>query len=193
MSMRSILNIGFIICLSAAILFLIISVVLFFLFDIKTIYMIRSGRAQAKSVKEMQEANASTGRLRGVNKKKSKVYYSNEPVSDQAQAPQPEQRTSYAEESERTEQLHNTSQGSEETMILRQDQYDSYGEEETSLLGTTKEIIHEAPVAAETEVLSRNNNETELLNRLPAPAPSREIYFEVVKKIICRDTDEIIR
>ena len=57
MDMLSVLNTAFVICLAMTILFFVVSVILFFLFDIKTIYMIRSGRAQAKTVKEMEEIN----------------------------------------------------------------------------------------------------------------------------------------
>lgn len=54
---------GFIICLAFCILFFIISVVLFFVFDIKTIFSIRTGRAQKKKIGEMTQQNELTGRL----------------------------------------------------------------------------------------------------------------------------------
>lgn len=52
------------VCLAFTILFFVISVVLFFLFDIKTIFSIKTGRAKKKTVREMQAANNKTGRLR---------------------------------------------------------------------------------------------------------------------------------
>ncbi len=58
------LNTCFLVCLSFCILFFIISVILFFVFDIRTIFNIKTGRAQAKTIKEMKAANDSTGRLR---------------------------------------------------------------------------------------------------------------------------------
>lgn len=64
MDLISIFRICFYVCLAFTILFFIISVVLFFLFDIKTIFNIRTGRAKQKTIKEMQAANNSTGRLR---------------------------------------------------------------------------------------------------------------------------------
>ena len=64
MDLISIFRICFYICLAFTILFFIISVVLFFLFDIKTIFNIRTGRAKQKTIKEMQAAYNSTGRLR---------------------------------------------------------------------------------------------------------------------------------
>ena len=62
--MGSTLNTIFIVCLALTIVFFLITVVLFFLFDIKTIFSIRTGKAAAKTVKEMEAANANTGRLR---------------------------------------------------------------------------------------------------------------------------------
>ena len=63
-SFISTLNTLFWVCLSFTILFFILSVVLFFVFDIKGIFFIKTGRAQAKTVKEMEAANENTGRLR---------------------------------------------------------------------------------------------------------------------------------
>ena len=59
-----IFNVCFWICLIFAILFLIVSIVQFFAFDIKGIFNLKTGRAQAKTIKEMELANESTGRLR---------------------------------------------------------------------------------------------------------------------------------
>lgn len=50
------------------ILFFVTSIALFFLLDIKTVFNHLTGRAVKKTIAQMQEANASTGRLRKVNK-----------------------------------------------------------------------------------------------------------------------------
>lgn len=202
--MISVLNTGFIICLSAAILFFVISVVLFFVFDIKTIYMIRSGRAQAKSVKEMQEANAGTGRLRDTKaaqkKKKSYAYatpdYDSAPVQQQAEP-------AYADsDASKTEPLgiSQSDDGSDETMLLSQNQpdYDD-GSAETMLLSQNQPDYDDGSAetsvlnyAAETSVLSQGSA-TDVLNASTAAQPANGIYFEIVKKVVCRDTDEVIR
>lgn len=52
------------VCLAFTVLFFIITVILFFLFDIRAIFNIRTGRAKNKTIKEMQQANNTTGRLR---------------------------------------------------------------------------------------------------------------------------------
>ncbi|MBQ6181467.1 MAG: hypothetical protein IJK31_07240 [Ruminococcus sp.] len=54
---------GFIICIAFAILFFIISVILFFVFHIKDIFDIKTGRAQKRKIDEMEKENALTGRL----------------------------------------------------------------------------------------------------------------------------------
>ena len=56
----------FYVFLVSAIIFFILSIVLFFVFKIPQIYMMRTGRAQKKTVEEMKKINAETGRLEGV-------------------------------------------------------------------------------------------------------------------------------
>ncbi len=55
---------GYRVCFGIAIAALIIALILFFLFDIRTIFMIRTGRAQRRKVQEMEERNQRTGKLR---------------------------------------------------------------------------------------------------------------------------------
>lgn len=58
----------FVICLALAIAFFVISVIMFFAFNIRLIFNIRTGRAKKKTVEEMQKANSETGRLRANGK-----------------------------------------------------------------------------------------------------------------------------
>lgn len=60
----NVLRTCFQVCLALTIVFFVINIVLFFVFDIRTIFNIRTGRAKRKTVREMQAANDSTGRLR---------------------------------------------------------------------------------------------------------------------------------
>ena len=53
----------FYISLITAIVLLVLSIVLFFVFKIPQIYMIRTGRAQKKSIEKMKKINSETGRL----------------------------------------------------------------------------------------------------------------------------------
>lgn len=65
----TILNTGFAICVAFSILFFIVSVVLFFVFDIKRIFDMKTGRAEKQKIREMEEENALTGRLINPNLK----------------------------------------------------------------------------------------------------------------------------
>lgn len=194
MDLLSVLNTTFVICLAMTILFFVISVILFFLFDIKTIYMIRSGRAQAKTVKEMEEINSSTGRLRGSSnshdkdhKKKNKKAPVILPQTETQAQPDP---AGYAEgtellndESETTEKLsasantqaHNSFSfdGSSQTTVLAQ-------EAETSVLDIETETT---VLGQQTQAQPSFDNGTEVV----------ATFFDVVKKIIISDTNEVIR
>lgn len=59
----SMLNTGFIICLVLTIVFFLISVLLFFVFDIKNVFLVRTGRAARKEIQKLQNDNFNTGRL----------------------------------------------------------------------------------------------------------------------------------
>ena len=188
----SLLKTGFIICLAGAILFFVISIVLFFVFDIKTIFMIRSGRAQAKTVKEMETANSSTGRLRvgketqtGTLKKKTTGKLRNRPLSEVVTPPPAAQQPAAAP--------------------AMQNQYDDaqpmQATEELSARDAEPqtEVLAVSP-ADETMVLKPGVSETTVLNAAGGasyereqPVKHTEIYFEIMKKIIIRDTEEVIR
>ncbi|MEF9840796.1 MAG: hypothetical protein RR791_07600, partial [Lachnospiraceae bacterium] len=55
---------GFIILLTLGIVFLAAAVFMFWKFDIRRIWTIRTGRAEKKSIREMEEATAMSGRFR---------------------------------------------------------------------------------------------------------------------------------
>lgn len=184
MDLISVFNTAFVICLAGAILFFIISIVLFFLFDIRTIFMIRSGRAQAKTVKEMQEANSSTGRLRvgkstqtaslKKGKKTSKIGVVVPPAqTDDFPKPEENDRTEQLEQVENEALYPETAAGeAAETEVLKESETTVLKTDETSLLSQVDDAKYEAEAQQE---------------------PTVEIYFDIVKKILCRDTDEVIR
>lgn len=67
MQSEQIINIfhsGFIICLVLTILFAALSIFFFFRFKIRDVFNAITGRAQRKSVQQMEEENAKTGKLR---------------------------------------------------------------------------------------------------------------------------------
>lgn len=191
MDLISFFNTAFVICFAGTILFFVISLVLFFVFDIRTIYMIRSGRAQAKTVKEMQEANADTGRLRVGNKTQTTRQKKKNQKTEPSQIHQPVQPNAQ------------NRQYSIDTSLTAMDNTDE------ELADVTEQLDKSKNKPDETD--NRNDNQqTELLqpsvettilsqcDTYPVDAPKmngerREIYFDVVKKIIVRDTDEVIR
>lgn len=59
----SILNTGYTVCLVLALAFFLLSVVLFFLFDIRHVYMIKSGKAAKRDIRKLEETNFQTGQL----------------------------------------------------------------------------------------------------------------------------------
>lgn len=71
-------NVGFWICLTLAVLFLIISVILFVKFDIKGIWSLKSGRAQAKAIREKQSEAAKSGKMRTGKKNAPELMASGE-------------------------------------------------------------------------------------------------------------------
>lgn len=194
MDMLSVLNTAFVICLAMTILFFVVSVILFFLFDIKTIYMIRSGRAQAKTVKEMEEINSSTGRLRGTAKqtdKDRKKKSRNAPVvqtpTESQVQPDPAEYADGTEvldyESKTTEKLSGSANAQSRNVPVFDDS------SQTTILAQE----------AETSVLNIES-ETTVLSQQTQPQLSSDYgtevvatFFDVVKKIIISDTDEVIR
>ncbi|MCD7727822.1 MAG: hypothetical protein LUH57_05700 [Ruminococcus sp.] len=59
----SIYHTAFIVCLAFCILFFVLSIVMFFAFDIKRIYGILTGRVRKKTIEEMTQQTEQTGRL----------------------------------------------------------------------------------------------------------------------------------
>lgn len=62
--MINIYHIAFIVFLILTIVFLIVSVILFFRFNIRGIYDMRTGRGARRTIQRMEEINAQTGKLR---------------------------------------------------------------------------------------------------------------------------------
>lgn len=195
MNSISFFHIGFVICLAGAILFFVISAILFFVFDIRTIFSIRSGRAQAKTVKEMEMVNSSTGRLRAGKKNTTRESSQKKGTKKQErrapaiqppviQPPSADYAAGQAQDS-----AADYEEGVTEKLVP------GGGSEETSLLSEAGETEVLNP-AGETEVLNPAGNiaasPAVQAAETPAPQSSGPVYFEIVKKIICLDTDEVI-
>lgn len=114
--MISIYHTAFVVSLVLAILFFAVSVVLFFRFDIRKIFDMRTGRAEKRTIREMEELNAQTGKLRP----DMKPYTSNKlkiedrityPITTEIQGTRPERER-------RPEPEKRIDTGSEETELL---------------------------------------------------------------------------
>ena len=177
-----ILNLLFWICLIFAIVFFALAVVQFFVFDIKGIFDKKTGRAQAKAIKEMEAVNESTGRLRKESKPHTSKLSESEKLTKRAPAvvpPSPESKNNYYDGNSSAEGANETDvlvspDGSSETDVLRQPDYNEaetdvlnqpqYSEAETSVLDQPQYSEAETSVLdqpssdeAETSVLSNNN------------------------------------
>ena len=60
----SLYHTGFIVCLCLAVLSAVLSIVLFFVLDIRGVFDFMTGRAEKRTIRKMQEENAKTGKLR---------------------------------------------------------------------------------------------------------------------------------
>ena len=158
----NILHIGFIICLVLTILFAALSVFFFFQFKIRDVFNAITGRAQRKSVQQMEEENAKTGKLR-------QDYYSAPTSSDLYTTPSgrippvmsaQQAAGGQADGAAYTEQVYHSAdpEGREHTMQLHTAQQaasDNGGSEATTLLNSGSE---------ETTLLNSGSEETILLN-----------------------------
>lgn len=142
----NILHIGFIICLVLTILFAALSVFFFFQFKIRDVFNAITGRAQRKSVQQMEEENAKTGKLR-------QDYYSAPTSSDLYTTPSgrippvmsaQQAAGGQADGAAYTEQVYHSAdpEGREHTMQLHTAQQaasDNGGSEATTLLNSGSE------------------------------------------------------
>lgn len=144
---------GFIVCLILTILFVALSVLLFFKLRIRDVFNFMTGRAEKMTIRRMEEENAKTGKLRQeyLNTATSSdlyttpsgnippiIYPPTEPTNTGTEKTEPTLRN--AEGSSRTDLLKPENDGSEATTLLRGE-----GSEETTLLK------HELDAAAEVE------------------------------------------
>lgn len=176
-----IINTCFMVCMAFTILFFIISIILFFLFNIRTIFNVKTGRAQAKTVKEMQLANTSTGRLRVGGKTQTTKLSKEQRNKKKVPAIMPPPQTI---PSQLVPDSYTVQGGSDETELLSQNHGQSgefgYNEDYLQMNGRTKmpsEVIPEA--------------ETSVLNQIPYD-DTRDIHFVITKRIVCVHTDEVI-
>lgn len=179
----SLYHTGFIVCLCLAVLSAILSIVLFFVLDIRGVFDFMTGRAEKRTIRKMQEENAKTGKLReeyhdpGSSDELYRtpsgsippVIY---PVTEPANTG-----------TEKTEKMYQTADaGSEETTLLAE----NAGDEETTLLnsgeGSFGETVLLTPELEQTLVSAEEEKEKQ--------NPSRK--FIITKENIWIHTNELI-
>lgn len=182
-------QIGFYSCLAVAVLFFVITLILFFLFDVRSILAARSGREKARTIKEMEAVTNTTGRLvqkKGVPRSTGKLKDQKPLVTKGTVVPP----SKLDDGSGITEDI----KGSEETSMLGADT------DQTMILGAESN---------QTQVLGEDRAQTSVLN---ADIPTQQfgeaqttvlvsadsisevegVRFEIVKNIICCGTDETV-
>lgn len=173
-------NALFYVALVAAIVFLVAAVIMFFVFKIPQVYMLRTGKSRKKSVEEMRKVNSETGRLASHSAGEhgiSAIFGS----STELNIP-PEEAT--------TEVLPNS------TELAQRAAAEEQGRQETTVLPQQSAAKQEpAGASGETTVLG------ELAPQEPEPEPEEEKElepdtsfgeFEIVRYIIKIHTDEMI-
>lgn len=181
-STLSILQTCFSVCVAFCILFFIITVVLFFLFDIRTIFNIRTGRAKRKTVSEMQAANNQTGRLRVEGKTlTSKLDKQRKPKKLKITPPNnsPIQTQSSNGSYKNTTSVDYNNSGSVPQ------EYDA-GAAPTSLLNNYDYDASPTGKLDQNETIVEKNHSMPVTTAQPLPS------FRVCKKIVVVHTDEII-
>lgn len=202
----SLYNIGYWICLGFSIFFLVISILLFFRFDVRKIFDLRTGRGERKTIQKMEEMNAKTGKLReepfsySRSLKKSPFSGSLDKngvrhVPEAVVPPITEKvvpKTDFLSGRQNNEYLRENRQGrfqnegSEDTTIL------PGGTQETTLYQGAGEVFWESGqtvvMSQDTTLLERQEEETTVL-RTQQPVAGR---FVVERNIIWIHTDEVI-
>lgn len=157
------------------ILFFVITVVLFFVFDIKTIFSIRTGRAKNKTVKEMQKANATTGRLRVGGKTLTSQLDKND--RDKSKKLTGSLKKSSPKTADITAPAAPAAAEASQTEVLTQPP-------------AASEYV---PDSEPTSQLSSAGVKTNITAKTEAPVQrSAAVNFTVIKKIVIINTDEII-
>lgn len=199
MNLINLFNTCFYVCLVLTILFFVVSVVLFFLFDIRSIFNIKTGRAMQKTIKEMQSVNSSTGRLRvggktltselssdrkkkKKNRKKASADYISSSDKDKAKTDtvhHDEYKTEVTDNNWRGSDMFD---GAQKTTVLQ-------GEPDPTSVLYPKGFSSYDYGTQPTSQLSDNDFEN---NQNTPYGNVRNIHFGVVKKLILINTDEII-
>lgn len=175
--MIDIYHAAFLIFLILAILFLIVSIVLFFRFNIRGIFDMRTGRGARRTIQKMKELNDQTGKLRqSVGTSGAITAQSEHHIA----APEAGNQATYSSAqaqpvSERRQPENSYTGGSRKTDGLMED-----GSSETTLLSSDDE----------TTLLSQNQNQEKEAKQ--PEKPELPGAFKIEKEILWVHTEEIL-
>lgn len=208
-NLSSVFDTCFWICLSFTILFLVISLILFFLFDIRTIFSIRTGRAKAKTIKEMELANSQTGRLRVKGKTNTSKLGKTESKPRRAAVITPPQSNTQVNThtAENVDKNYTSNYGNEATEVLDQGSGDTelldQGSEETSLLSQNsgkgnipvQSNINDESGTPTTDLSELNTSVLSGQSNINQSSSSqvKDIGFTIIKKVMLIHTEETIQ
>ncbi|MBQ3264263.1 MAG: hypothetical protein IJH07_00660 [Ruminococcus sp.] len=191
METYQIMQIGFYVCLALAVLFFIISLLLFFLFDVRAIIAAKSGKKKAKSIKELEAENSATGRL--MRKKPAARTTGNlekkKPVIKKGVVQTPAEldgssATAKIRKKGKTAEIGRTAELGKQPA---QPVPDTSGAEETSVLGAERA---ETSVLYDSPTVRLDSAETTILVQSASIPEVEGVRFEIVKKIVCVSTQE---
>lgn len=167
-------RIGFYVCLAFAALFLVLSILLFFMFDIRGILMTRTGKIKAKTVQPMQDAGVTFGRMRQKNTKRntSGNREREKLVVKKGVVLTPEQISGSGITEEFNKTGDNTGSDASATAVL------GANAAETSVLDSVTQRYGES--------------ETTVPLQSSTVQAAEGVRFEIVKKLILCDTQEVI-
>ena len=200
----------FYVALVAAIIFLVLAIILFFVFRIPQIYMIKTGRAQKKTIEQMRKLNSETGRLaaaKGHEKKGMSQIFGNSSQLDAAaktavlvdrdvaaNAPnEPVQQMPGAAPQQLPDQVFtpapSTAYG--ETTLLSNNTAPVYSTPAANYQANYTQPIGETTLLSDVPVYSEPNTQQITANQLEADTSYGR--FEIVRQIVETHTDEVIQ
>ena len=175
---------GFIACLCLAVVFAALTIFIFFKLKIRQVFDFLTGREQRRTIKQMEQENAKTGKLRedtfipGTTGDLYKTPSGSIPpviypvIGEMNTGTEPTQKTYYPSDA--------AGEGAEETTLLPNE-----GNEETTLLNENQGGLYGEP--GETTVLTQTASGTE-----KSEERRKSGRFEIVKENMWIHTDEII-
>lgn len=166
------------------IFFFILTIALFFILDIRRVFMIRTGKAAKKDIRKLEEESFKTGRLTKYNSAKS-VYGNSESFGESEEF----DRTEAIDVNEPTSKTSQTGMMAGSQQVNQGNKYGQSGDDNaTTVLSTNETTV--LGNAGETTVLS-NPGETTVLSGGGAVS-AIERKFVITRKEMHIHTDEVI-